>query len=66
MVCHPDVKPSPSNPTGLIFSEEGSSVLLSEELVAIPEKWCFSANVELLAVAAMGFLLAGAGGRDVL
>lgn len=66
MVCHQDVKPSPSNPTGLIFSEEGSSVLLSEELVAIPEKWCFSVNIELLAVAAMGFLLAGAGGRDVL
>lgn len=41
-------------------------MLFSEELVAIPEKWCFSANRELLAVAAMGFLLAGAGGKDVL
>lgn len=46
------------------FSEEGSAVLLSEEPVAIPEKWCF--NTPLLAVAAMGFLLAGTGGRDVL
>lgn len=39
-------------------------MLLSEKPVAIPEKWCF--NTALLAVVAMGFLLAGAGRRDVL
>lgn len=40
-------------------------MLLSEEPVAIPEKWCF--NLALLAVPPpVGFLLAGAGGRDVL
>lgn len=65
-VCDQDGKPSPSCPTGLIFSKKGSTVLLSEEPVAIPEKWCFSTNRALLAVAAMGFLLTGAGGRDVL
>lgn len=60
------MKPSPNYPAviQLLFSEKGSAVLLSEEPVAIPEKWCFS--TALLAVAVMGFLLAGAGGRDVL
>lgn len=63
-VCHQDGKPSLSYPTGLFSSEKGSAMLLPEEPVAIPEKCCF--NTTLLAVAAMGFLPAGADGRDVL
>ena len=47
-------------------SEKGSAVLLSEEPVIILEKPCFSTDTALPAVPAMGFLLAGAGGRDVL
>lgn len=41
-------------------------MLFSEEPVTILEKSCFSTDTALLALSAVEFLLAGAGGRGVL